>query len=484
MRKILLLLVISTFLILSSASASSTPNSKGSINISSIISQSFSGLPNEDFESSFTVINNGANTTDIQILESGFGSLDLEFSADDFTLAPGEARIVTFEILSNPEDEDLFNGTITAQRDSNNKDSFTVSVNLSTIGKQLLIIESVKLDNILLQANANNTGFYPGQPLKLKLTLHNNYEENDDPLIDSIVDLNVEFENFQDESKSDLEVEFDDLDIAIKPSSTEEIASKEFRIPFDLTKNKAYKLTVKGEFEDEQNRVFEINYSTFIVVDKKENQVGFSKFEISDDSLVCGDKIDIDLTFVNTGTNNIDDAYYVLKIGELNLTYVSDFYDLSTSPTSGSSDFEYEINEKVSLQIPSKIKPKDYALYVEPYAKNFKSETEAHLVKIRSCPSFNSDNLLDSDNIIDAVNNQNINTETKTAASELGTEIKSETIERQQNMNFIADSIDSPLSKKTFLVILVSVFTFVFIILLIVLIVIMNNRKIGKVQKK
>ncbi len=256
-----------------------TANSTGGIIITSISTQNFSGLPNKDFDGTFTVTNNGTLLQNIRISQTGLGSLDIVFAPEKFDLGAGQSQNVHFDIESDAGDEDLFKGIIIAQSDASHKDFFSLSINLSTERFAAVRASDVFLGRIELNNGTNTTGFYPGQLVELEIFFENNYRKSTDPIIESFRRFEVFFEDFSDESTTDFEPEFGDISLSIEPASIRSIKSKQFRIPFDTTNNRSYKLQLDLEAEDSENRVFPINYTSLIVVNREEERVGFSTLQ-------------------------------------------------------------------------------------------------------------------------------------------------------------------------------------------------------------
>ncbi|HLC19605.1 MAG TPA: hypothetical protein VJK72_01710, partial [Candidatus Nanoarchaeia archaeon] len=124
--------------------------------ISSVNSPNFSGLPNEDFEGSFTVLNNGTQAHNLEFRTSGLSALDVTISPNKITLRPGESQGIRFGIVSDPEDEGLFVGKIIGSGVGINSMFVDVILNLSTVNFMAFTIDEVRLGGIVLN-NLTNT---------------------------------------------------------------------------------------------------------------------------------------------------------------------------------------------------------------------------------------------------------------------------------------------------------------------------------------
>ena len=202
--------------------------------ISSVNSHNFSGLPNEDFEGSFTVLNNGTQAHNLEFRTSGLSALDVTISPNKITLRPGESQGIRFGIVSDPEDEGLFVGKIIGSGVGINSMFVDVILNLSTVNFMAFTIDEVRLGGIVLNNLTNTTGFGPGDLVELSINVHNQYSDPGDPSIDSIHFVDVLFPDFLDEGTRDFEPEFEASSITLRPGTSQELISKKFRIPFDL----------------------------------------------------------------------------------------------------------------------------------------------------------------------------------------------------------------------------------------------------------
>jgi hypothetical protein len=344
--------------------------------VTDLTNNNFTGIPNQDFEGSFKVTNNGSTQIGVSLTHQDFGDLEIKFDLENFNLQAGESKTIDFDIKSKAEDDEIYAGKFKAKQGSQEV-FLNMSVDLRIPANfSKLEISNVELNDILIEANKNVTGFSPAKLTKLEFELKNTYNLTGDPSIDDF-DIQATLINIKDQSTKDLAIDFDE-NVVLDYGEKKKFKSEEFRIPYDVEHLKNYRLVIDIEGEDEENRKHALRFESSIITEKKAKAAGFADILLASETVSCGGTLKVDVDFANTGTEKLDDGYFIIELQGLDVEKASSFIDLD-------DDDDEKITQTVSLEIPKGIKETYYVLKARAFANNKETHEEIHSFQVTSC---------------------------------------------------------------------------------------------------
>jgi hypothetical protein len=369
------ILLISAFIIIVlGLLASATSNSVGNVDIQNIQAQNFTGTLGTDFPSSFQVHNSHSSDMMITFSETGLTGLDVVFSPSSRTVGAGETDTINFEIRTDPGDgAGNYTGTLRATANNTNYDFFDVNVELiRSSTTDMLIIESVSIENIGVQPNQIAESFKPDTPMDIEFDVRSLFTENNDPRIKDI-QVKVKIEDIEDRGTDDIDM--DAVDFNLDSRESKNLDEFEFRIPFDVEDNRVYDIIITAKGRDEESARHEAEFRTGLRTVKNQNDVRFTRLNIQPLTFKCGGTLTADIEVTNLGTSDEDEAVYTLKNEALGI-FTREIFELKSD--SNSDKFEY--NKLHTFEIPADAAPGKYSILAKAY---YESTSETDQEKIR-----------------------------------------------------------------------------------------------------
>jgi hypothetical protein len=231
---------------------------------------------------------------------------------------------------------------------------FLASVLTVAAGSKLEIgkVEITSDDDTLLSTSSSSGDFdvEPGQQLKVKVTLENNYAESTHNDMDD-VSVSATIEGMDDD---DTEDSADGLSVRADGHRT---VTLRLDIPDDASSYESYYLIITATGEDENGTTHSDEASYDIEVDREEHELVFNELSMND--VECGEDGMLRIDIENTGEEDEEDAELEVWASGLGLVW-SDEFDLSG--TSGDDDSTYEKYKRIDL---SGIQPGSHTLTVK-----------------------------------------------------------------------------------------------------------------------
>jgi hypothetical protein len=370
MKTIILLFMFCTIAILGMPSVFAQ-----NITITEVSSNNFTGLPNTDFDGSFKVNNNASGARTIKLAYTGLSGLEIKFSPDELEIQSGSSQTISFEIDSEPEDESSYTGTFTATSGTDVA-TLNMSVNLTLPENfSMLEIKNVELGDKVIPNGGDISGFLPGRIVQLEFELKNNYPINNDPKLENF-DIQAVIKNFADGGTDDLKLDFDESFKLAPKGGDRKLKSEEFRIPHDVGEFSKYELEIVIEAEDEEGRKHEAEFSANLTTKRDNFDAAFGKVEIKNKKVSCGEELEVEVEFANTGKKKFDKGYFKIVLQSLNVEQGSKFFELEADETE---------TETLKLKIPDDAKTSFYTLTATAYDDVGEKSEEFHSFEIDLC---------------------------------------------------------------------------------------------------
>ena len=199
----------------------------------------------------------------------------------------------------------------------------------------------------------------PGDNFEIEFKVKNLFDDrNNDPDIQDIkVELNVK--DLQDDSTEDLNDDLPRFDL--QPG---EYSSKifKFEIPMDVEDRRSYDVTITATGRDEGSAGHEAVFRAKIKIEKKNDDVQFTRLIIEPLNVKCDREITMDVEVTNFGSGPESDAAYSIRSKELGLNIREEF-DLESDPSS--SDIKFSNFHRYT--IPDSIAEGKYFIFAKTF---------------------------------------------------------------------------------------------------------------------
>lgn len=313
-----------------------------------------------------TITNNNAydftnvklNVVDINsFIDEGDNQIVISFSdsADTTGFALNSNQSKTIIISATPEEEQYLGELtgeilVTARRaDGNNE----------TVSFDLTVDTEADLVSITLDEGDLDDEVYSGDDVSFYIEVENNagYDMED-------VQVKVWIVDIEDNDDIDMESKKFDLD-----NTDSEEVDFDFTIPYNVDEDKFdIKVRVKGQDADNSDRDFEVVKTFRGIVDvakEEDEEIYLEEPSLSVDSFTCGTSFSVSVNAINTGTDDLDDAYLKLTVEGTDISVKSQEFDLDSDKY---DDREQDVDFLVKL--PDKLDSDSYEIRIVAYTED------------------------------------------------------------------------------------------------------------------
>ncbi len=395
-------LILLFTILLVSVLVTATPQSLGDIEIINLnpSNPDFVGDRGDSFQGSFDVHNKGASTRTITLVtDPNPTTFNVVYSTNNFNLNGGATQAITYTIntdSSDPLGETNFDIYASDILDPTHQDYFGISVDLSEADK--LEFSKVDFDGQNLDpGEIIVTG--PGEVIDVEVELKNLF--SDDTRIED-VSTDLVIKDFVDESRDDLELSFTDVSLDANEKASRKI---NFDVPLDVIDGRRYDFTITSEGRDERGVKHTATISGKIEIEKDQDDVRFSRLDISQLIVECNREIVFNVEVSNFGSNDQKDAAYSLRSEELGINIREDF-ELSNDP----GDIDYTYNSVSRATISSSVVPGRYNLFARTFFDhNDESDEERIVIEVKQCNTQSQPTTNPVQNNVDDTQEESIN---------------------------------------------------------------------------
>jgi uncharacterized membrane protein len=332
-----------------------------------------------------TITNNGnTDLTDVILSydqadfeDIGNHEILLSFDDNSFDLDSGDYKIVT---MTATTDDNQYLGDLNGDISIISSEGVTVSYDLTVTTFTNLI--SIDFDEV-----TDLDDLKPGDDFEFEVLVESLGFDMEDVKIEVwVLDILDNKKDLNDESNT-----FD-----LEQGDTED-KNFEFDVPYNVDE-KSYSVRVRVDGEEDGNSsndfTFNIVYENAVEVVKEDGEdIRLDDLSISSGQLTCGFVFTTYIDVINTGSDDLDDMYVKLLIGDLGLEYTSETFTLEEDDY---DDREKDLQFVVTL--PSDLDKDSYQL--EFWAYNEDDETivsKLHTIDVTSCEGSPDDDGDDGD---------------------------------------------------------------------------------------
>lgn len=288
-------------------------------------------------------------------------------------ISAGDVNIASCTIAGNK---------LTATRKTNSSGTTTCTVQVSdgnggTASADFTIevkeMSKLKVDKIKIKGDADKETYYsddiystmsindvkPGGEFEVEIKLKNLYTDDEDVEIEDIEIEGTIFDVETDDDEEDIEsdAEVDDLD-----ADDSVTATLIFKIPL-IVEADTYDMEIKITAEDENNNNFYITFDFDVEIKKESHETAIKDVSVSQTIVKAGKSISMEVTIVNIGKKDEDDAKIAVESDELGI-------HLSKTNIELESDIDDDDNKYVhtfTIDIPEDAEPGDYIFEINAY---------------------------------------------------------------------------------------------------------------------